>query len=84
MAKKKGQKVAGATNRQPTEQVTLADQLQTDVLAKLAATKKQLTQDAKAQALAQEEQARKERKAREKNMTFEELLDQYGDQGSKF
>ncbi|MET4559002.1 YqkE family protein [Lysinibacillus parviboronicapiens] len=64
--------------------VTLADQLGGDVLAKLKAAKQDLT--AKEQAAEEERQAKLafERKQREKNKSFEELLNEYGDKGSKF
>lgn len=66
------------------EAVTLADQLGGDVLAKLKATKQDLT--VKEQAAEEERQAKLafERKQREKNKSFEELLNEYGDKGSKF
>ncbi|WP_339261891.1 YqkE family protein [Lysinibacillus sp. FSL K6-3209] len=66
------------------EAVTLADQLAGDVLAKLKAAKQDLS--AKEQAAEEERQAQLafERKQREKNKTFEELLNEYGDKGSKF
>lgn len=66
------------------EGLTLQDQLNGDVLAKLKAAKKSLV--AEEQAKEEERQARLvfERKQREKNMSFEELLEKYGDQGSKF
>jgi len=56
------------------EAVTLADQLGGDVLAKLKAAKQDLS--AKEQAAEEERQAQLafERKQREKNKTFEELL----------
>ncbi|MDM5247106.1 MULTISPECIES: YqkE family protein [unclassified Lysinibacillus] len=64
--------------------LTLADQLGGDVLAKLKAAKQDLT--AKEQAAEEERQAKLafERKQREKNKSFEELLNEYGDKGSKF
>ena len=66
------------------EKLTLQDQLGGDVLAKLKETKQGLV--AKQQAQEEEKQAKLafERKQREKNKTFEELLNEYGDQGSKF
>lgn len=66
------------------EAVTLADQLGGDVLAKLKAAKQELS--AKEQAAEEERQAQLafERKQREKNKSFEELLNEYGDKGSKF
>ncbi|QGG50560.1 YqkE family protein [Lysinibacillus pakistanensis] len=66
------------------EAMTLADQLGGDVLAKLKAAKQDLA--AKEQAAEEERQAKLafERKQREKNKSFEELLNEYGDKGSKF
>ncbi|MFJ8065199.1 YqkE family protein [Psychrobacillus sp. NPDC096426] len=62
----------------------LFDQLSSDVLDKLKETKKQLV--AKEQAKEEERQAQLafEKKQKEKNKTFEELLDEYGYGGSKF
>ncbi|RHW39430.1 DUF3886 domain-containing protein [Lysinibacillus yapensis] len=64
--------------------VTLQDQLNSDVLAKLKAAKNSMV--AEEQAKEEERQAKLafERKQREKNMSFEELLEKYGNQGSKF
>ena len=66
------------------EAVTLADQLGGDVLEKLKAAKQDLT--AKEHAAEEERQAKLafERKQREKNKSFEELLNEYGDKGSKY
>ncbi|CEA04703.1 hypothetical protein BN1050_02098 [Metalysinibacillus saudimassiliensis] len=83
MAKKRGQKVAGTVKKQD-DAVTIADQLGGDMLEKLAQMKKDLTKQEEQQAIEREEQLRRERKEREKNKTFEELLDEYGDMGSKF
>ncbi|MEI4768461.1 YqkE family protein [Psychrobacillus sp. FJAT-51614] len=83
MAKKK--------QRQPVKQVEkkdegngLFDQLSSDVLAKLKETKKQLV--AAEQEKEEEKQAQLafEKKQKEKNKSFEELLQEYGDSGSKF
>ena len=54
------------------------------IFSKLQAAKTALTEDQKKKE--EEEHARKlfEKKQREKNMSFEELLEQYGDKGSKF
>lgn len=83
MAKKRGQKVAGTVKKQD-DAVTIADQLGGDMLEKLAQMKKDLTKQEEQQAIEREEHLRRERKEREKNKTFEELLDEYGDMGSKF
>lgn len=55
-----------------------------DVLSKLKATKKAL--EAEEQQKREEEEAKRifERKQREKNMSFAELLEKHGDQGNKF
>ena len=84
MAKKKqGQKQA-AQPKQEQEAVTLKDQLGGDMLAKLQAAKKALVDKEKAEQEELEAKKAFERKQREKNMSFEELLNQYGNQGSKF
>ena len=66
------------------EAVTLQDQLGGDVLAKLKAAKQSLVADEEAKQA--EEHARKafERKQKEKNMSFGELFEQYGDKCSKY
>ncbi|SOB94086.1 uncharacterized protein DUF3886 [Ureibacillus xyleni] len=78
MAKKQKQNINN------DETLTLKDQLNGDVLAKLKAAKQSLV--AEEQAKEEERQAKLafERKQREKNMSFEELLEKYGDKGSKF
>jgi hypothetical protein len=83
LAKKKGQRQAGEP-KQEKDQITLADQLGGDVLAKLKEAKQSLA--AQEQKKEEERRARAafERKQREKNMSFEELLDQYGEKGSKY
>ncbi|WP_088007903.1 DUF3886 domain-containing protein [Indiicoccus explosivorum] len=53
-------------------------------LKKLQETKKGLQQEERKREEEAEAQRRFERKQREKNMSFEELLDKYGDQGSKY
>lgn len=85
MAKKKvGQKQSAQPKLAQEKAPTLQDQLGGDVLAKLKATKQALVDKEQA---AEDERLAKlvfERKQREKNMSFEELLEQYGDKGSKF
>ncbi|MGM9966898.1 MULTISPECIES: YqkE family protein [unclassified Rummeliibacillus] len=66
------------------EKVTLQDQLNGDVLAKLKLAKKELVAKEQKQ---QEEKAAQlafEKKQIEKNKSFAELLEEYGDKGSKF
>lgn len=66
------------------EGLTLRDQLNEDVLNKLKLAKQSLVTEAKEKEEERQAQAVFEKKQREKNMSFEELLNQYGDQGSKF
>lgn len=84
----KNKKKNGQTTRpsiiEKNESVTLQDQLNSDVLAKLKLTKKNLVEEEQAKEAELEAQRAFERKQREKNMSFEELLEKYGDQGSKF
>ena len=83
LAKKK-QKQQVKPTVQKEEANTLSDQLSSDLLAKLKETKKQLV--AVEQEKEEERQAQLvfERKQKEKNKSFEELLDEYGFGGSKF
>ena len=85
MAKKKQPKRQTSEFDLPKEKAaTLADQLGGDVLAKLKAAKQELVADVQAKEEERIAQEKFERKQREKNMSFEELLNQYGEQGSKF
>lgn len=84
MAKKKQQRQTSEFELPKEKAVTLADQLGGDVLAKLRAAKQQMVVDEQAKEEERIAKAKFERKQREKNMSFEELLNQYGDQGSKF
>lgn len=83
MAKKKQQQQK-EPNFSEKEAMTLQDQLGGDVLEKLKVAKQSLVADAEAKQ--EEERVRKafERKQKEKNMSFEELLNQHGNQGSKY
>lgn len=84
MAKKKQKRPQSLSPKQDDPSLTLKDQLSDSVFSKLQLAKRQLTDEQ--QKRDEEEAARKlfEKKQREKNMSFEELLDQYGDKGSKF
>ncbi|SES34418.1 YqkE family protein [Psychrobacillus sp. OK032] len=62
----------------------LFDQLSSDVLDKLKETKKQLVAEEQAKEEERQAQLAFERKQKEKNKSFEELLDEYGYGGSKF
>ena len=85
MARKKQQQRTNNEFELPKEKAaTLADQLGGDVLAKLKAAKKDMLAEEKIQEEERIAKAAFDRKQREKNMSFEQLLDQYGDKGSKF
>ncbi|SOC38195.1 YqkE family protein [Ureibacillus acetophenoni] len=86
MAKKKkmNQKNVNQNSNTKQESLTLQDQLNSDVLTKLKLAKKGLVDEAEAKEAERQAQLAFERKQREKNMSFEELLEKYGDQGSKF
>lgn len=88
MAKKKSQTKPQQRQQQQKpaneEGLTLRDQLNEDVLNKLKLAKQSLVTEAKEKEEERQAQAIFEKKQREKNMSFEELLNQYGDQGSKF
>jgi len=83
LAKKKGQQQAGEL-KQEKDQMTLADQLGGDVLAKLKEAKQSLAAEEQKKEEERQVKLAFERKQREKNMSFEELLDQYGSKGSKY
>ncbi|MER1999055.1 MAG: YqkE family protein [Lysinibacillus sp.] len=84
MAKKKKQVQPKAPSYETKEQASLADALNSDVLAKLKLAKQELTAEAEKKEEERIAKAAFKRKQREKNMSFEELLNQYGDKGSKF
>lgn len=84
MAKKRPQKQTNEFALPKDKAATLADQLGGDVLAKLKAAKQNMVADEKAKEEERLAKAAFERKQREKNMSFEELLNQFGDKGSKF
>lgn len=85
MAKKKkqgnGQRPDNSNNE---SSITLGDQLQGDVLEKLKAAKKGLIDQERQKEEERQAKLAFERKQREKNMSFEELLEKYGDSGSKY
>lgn len=87
MAKKKKRQPLPNSNRVKEEKEeghTLKEQLSDSVFEKLQAKKRELKEQELEKE--QEEEARRlfEKKQREKNMSFEELLGQYGDKGSKY
>lgn len=86
MAKKRKQPVRPVKKEDAT--LTLSDSLGDDVLEKLKAAKKELSDQEKSKAEAVEKervkQIRKEREEREKNKSFEELLNEYEGTGDKY
>jgi hypothetical protein len=83
MAKKRG-KVQPRPKKTESVHLTLSDALGDDVLAKLKAAKNDLTNAEREKEEERREILLREKKEREKNKSFEELLEEYGDIGSKF
>jgi hypothetical protein len=63
---------------------TLSDSLDDELLAKLRSIKSDLTSVERQNEEKRQEKLRLERKEREKNKSFEELLNEYGDVGNKY
>lgn len=63
---------------------SLSDLVSEEMLAKLKDAKKELTAAEETKKERERKQRMKEREEREKNKSFEELLEEYGDHGSKF
>jgi hypothetical protein len=82
MAKKKSRRVTPV--KQENDKATLSEALDNDVLLKLKAAKKEMAAKIEAEEEARQEKLRRERVEREKNKSFAELLEEYGDSGSKF
>lgn len=82
MAKKKTRTKAPV--KQENERVTLSETLDNDILMKLKAAKKEMTAKIEADEAERQEKLRQERIEREKNKSFAELLDEYGDSGTKY
>ncbi|SDO23928.1 Protein of unknown function [Psychrobacillus sp. OK028] len=84
MAKKKQKQQQVKPVKQVEEGNSLSDQLSTDILAKLKETKQQLVTAEQQKEEERQAQLAFEKKEKEKNKSFEELLDEYGFGGSKF
>lgn len=82
MAKRKTR--TASPRKQENEKPTLSDALDSDVLLKLKEAKKEMTAKLEAEEADRQEQLRRERLEREKNKSFADLLEEYGDSGSKF
>ncbi|HJF30369.1 MAG TPA: DUF3886 domain-containing protein [Sporosarcina psychrophila] len=83
MAKKRKQTAPQPKKRDNGTSV-FSDALDDDILEKLKAAKKALSAAEETKEEERQEQLRLERKEREKNKSFGELLKEYGDTGSKF
>lgn len=66
------------------EKPTLSDALDENILLKLKAAKKDLVADIEAKEAERQEQLRRIKVEREKNKSFAELLDEFGDSGTKY
>lgn len=64
--------------------LNLSDALNDDVLSQLKAAKKELAKIEQEEEKEKQEKLRQARKEREKNKSFEELLEEYGDMGTKY
>jgi hypothetical protein len=84
MAKKKQQSRKQPERSEREQGNTLADQLQNDVVEKLKLAKKQLQDVERLQEEERQAQAEFDRKQKEKNKSFAELLDEYDMKGNKF
>lgn len=83
MAKKKS-KMKTLPVKKEIEKPTLSDALDENILLKLKAAKKDLVADIEAKEAERQEQLRRIKVEREKNKSFAELLDEFGDSGTKY
>lgn len=73
---KKKKQTRPAQKKVEDKPVTLGDLLNVDLVKKLKNTKNELEEQAQAKKEAEEERKREERRLKEKNKTFEELLNE--------
>ena len=69
--------------KKENDRLTLSDSLGDDILEKLKAAKKELSATERVKEEERQKQIRHEREERENNKSFEELLEEYGNVGSK-
>lgn len=81
MAKKRRQQ---NQKKDDSATLSLSDALNDDVLSQLKAAKKELSKIEQEEEKEKQAQIRQARKEREKNKSFEELLEEYGDMGTKY
>lgn len=83
---KKQRKVVANQKKDKSEDssASLADLMNEDVLAKLKGMKKEMKEIEETKMEQEKEKRIQERKEREKNKSFGELLEEYGDKGTKY
>ncbi|MET0787586.1 MAG: YqkE family protein [Paenisporosarcina sp.] len=84
MAKKKQPRRNQPASSTEKAKESYSDHLNVDVLEKLKMAKKELQEAEKVKEEEREAQLQFERVQREKNKSFEELLDEYGMKGNKY
>lgn len=83
MAKKRRQQPP-TTHENKEAALTISDTLDEDIVHQLHEKKKSLLVDEAKREQQRQEQRKHEMKEREKNKSFEQLLAEYGDEGSKY
>ncbi|MBS4173362.1 YqkE family protein [Bacillus sp. FJAT-49736] len=81
---KANQKRKTGKREETNEKLTLQDSLNNDILLKLKQAQSALIQEEEKQKLEAEERKREERRLKEKNMSFEELLNKSSMDWKKF
>ncbi|QTD42236.1 YqkE family protein [Sporosarcina sp. Te-1] len=85
MAKKRQKHTqSNAVTKDKEDKLTLSDALNEEMLAKLKETKMELSAKAREEEEKRQEKLKRERLEKEKNKSFAELLDEYGDGGTKY
>ncbi|MCA1030619.1 YqkE family protein [Bacillus timonensis] len=86
MSKKKQKRTHNQTktSKKTDEKLSLGDLLNKDIVSKLKETQKDIKEEEKRRQELQMEKEREERKLREKNKTFEELLNESSMDWSKY
>ena len=83
---KKQRKTSSNQKKNTVDESTtsLSDFMSEDVLAKLKGMKQEMKAEEESKLELEKEKRIQERKKREKNKSFEELLEEYGDSGTKY
>ncbi|WP_252503500.1 DUF3886 domain-containing protein [Sporosarcina sp. Marseille-Q4943] len=82
MSKKKARTATPV--KQESQKATLSEALDNDIVLKLKAAKKEMAAKIEAEEAEHQEKLRRERVEREKNKSFAELLEEYGESGTKY